>query len=170
MRKTLFVPAVSALALLAATAAQAATFSPEATAFMRFRGSVDIFDGNLNLNCDMELEIRTTFKDMNGDNQAYVDSASLSGGLCNLVSFGSFPYEIRVTRPSWSPTPTPATGLEIRGLRLTNVFGNTCWGDVRVDWWDSAPYMTFMNAYVPGGCTINGTLSQTGGFSLSITN
>ncbi len=170
MKKMMFAMAAGVMALTAASAASADTFSPANSTF-GFEGSVDV-EFNFQLTCDMSVTVQSN----SGGTDANVTAAGLSGGLCGLVGFSSLPWNVDVEAPTPPPTGVAATKLRIKGVKVTTVLGSTCGPeDIIVDWnagppaTITIPVGTEINPPTPG-CKVSGILTQTSGPAATITN
>jgi len=163
MKKIMFAAAAAALAFATAGAAQAATFLPASTT-SQFRGTVTVQQNITLTGCTMNVTVASTALS-GGSNTAAATAASLSGGLCGLVTFNSFNWPIAVTGSSGGV----ANQLTISGIGVGALSG-TCAGSSVVAWsQSSAPStITFSNPgsnIPPSGsstnpCRISGILSQ----------
>lgn len=143
--------------------AQADTFVP--TGIYTFTGPV-ASAAPFSLFCDLSITIVASGSD------ADVTNASMSGGLCGLITFTGV-WNIDVVAPT-TPWAT-ATRLVFRNVAMFDMLGNPCGpDDVFVDWTPGAtPAITFpigTEVQPPvGACGIEGVIRQTGGTALVIT-
>lgn len=163
MKKMMFAAAAAALAFAGAGAAQAATFLPASTT-AQFRGTVTVQQNITLTGCTMNATVQSTAL-VGGANTASVTAASLSGGLCGLVTFNGFNWPVAVTGSAGGV----ATQLTISGIGVGALSG-TCSGSSVVTWSQSpAPSkIGFSNPasnIPPSGtstnpCRVIGNLSQ----------
>jgi hypothetical protein len=155
--------AALAFAGAGAGAAQAATYLPASTTF-QFRGTVNVQQNISLTGCTMNATVVSTAL-VGGANTASVTAASLSGGLCGLVTFNGFNWPIAVTGSSGGV----ATQLTISGIGVGALSG-TCAGSSVVTWSQSPTppkigFSTPASDIPPSGtstnpCKIVGTLNQ----------
>jgi len=164
MKKMIFALSAGALALVAAPAAFATTYSPAGTN-VTFTGSLTLSQSTT-LTCNTSLTVA-----INGAGT----SASVTGGS---VSPGSWQclFVYPTFSPAWSITATaPASGtvtnLDIGNVRAVSLTG-TCGADtLEVLWNDASNTITIPSQSIsgsPGPCTFSGSLTT--GTNVTITN
>lgn len=167
MKKMMFALAAGAMALSGASAASADSFTPANTTF-GFSGPV-VVSYTITLNCTMGVTVQSL-----GSTDAQVSGATLTGGLCGVVGFIGFPWNVDVFAPVPPPTGVTATKLKIKGVTARTTTGTVCGPeDIIVDWNPGPPATividTEINPPTPG-CKVKGTLTQVSGAPLIVTN
>jgi len=149
------------LALSGLSSAHADTFTPPSSTSV-FTGTVGFSSGSLTLSCTMTVTIIAN----GGGTDAWVSAATLGSGLCSLFPPTNFTWNIDVTAPL--PPPTGVTATQIK---VANVQAGPCGpGDLLANWNSSGPSITFPIGTMLSSCRIQGTLTQSSGPSLAITN
>lgn len=168
MRKMLTALASCAAVLTGASTAHADSFTPVGT--FTFSGPVVYTDG-FSLTCTLSLLVAS----LSGGTDAAVVSANFAGpGFCSSIMPSALPWNIDVVSPAPPPTGVAATRIAIRGMRTS--LGRTCGPGSVVANWNAGPAATI--SFPSGtqitppapGCGLVGTLTQTSGPPMVITN
>lgn len=163
MKKTILALATSVLALSSASAAHADSFSPAGSTTV-FTGSVNLSGSPIVLTCTMTMTVTANA----AGTDAQVTAADLGLGLCATLPIGNLPWNIDVFAPIPPPTGLTATQLQVSGAQV----GFCGPGNVIANWNTGGPSITLPagTMLMPGSCRMQGTLTQSSGPSLTITN
>lgn len=163
MLRMFCVAASLALALIG-NQARADSFTPTSTTF-HFSGFVDV-DFNINLSCRLDIEVRTN---ASGTNATVTDASFEQFGLCSLLSFSNFNYDIDVASPLF--TGMTATELRINDVEIMTTFSSCGPTSIYVNWYQGTNEIWLVSESLSGSpsCTISGTLNQWSGPPLTIT-
>lgn len=163
MKTAILALATVALALSGVSGAHADTFSPSSSTTV-FTGPVTLSGGSIVLTCTMTATVVANA----AGTDAQITAASLGAGLCAMFAISNLPWNIDVSMPA-----APPTGVTATQVKVTNVQVAPCGpGDLTANWSAIGPSITFPTGTVlmPGSCFIRGTLTQSSGPSLAITN
>lgn len=158
---------LSTVALVSAQAAQATTYTPAGT--FTATGTLTVQKG-LTLNCaaTFTIAVPEAAPDAHGSfshgHSANVTGATLTGGLCPLVTLNNLPWTVTYD----------GTNLIFTGVAASTITPGGCLpGTIQGAWNNTARTVTFVNQTLTGGsgsanCIINGTLTVNP--TISITN
>lgn len=160
MIKSAAVLAAAAMGIAAvAPAAQAQVLTPNPTTFT--------LAGNLDLTQSLQVKCRTTLtvSVAAGGTTGSVTAASFAPANSSSWQCGTL---VRPSGLPWTVSVGPGSTVTVTGIGATSILG-TCSGTLSAPWTNGAPSTVALSGSIPGspgGCSISGTLSASGGVQI----